>query len=301
MKKPLICCVALTTLLCAGVGLSGCVASQEDHAENDSVDSEFADVRYDAPKERVLVAAGGSDEKDSREIVCWGDSMTEGAGRDSAAITTGGGVFDASYLSYPEVLQKLTGITTCNFGVSGATSEEIGIMQGGIKANRKDASIVVDEEVVELAKRHPGTILVLEIGSNGGWGGDYATLIEQYRAIIKNSGCENFIIIGDTDDPGTSYGDWKQEAFEPGEGGRQTDWETALAAEFGDHFINMRQFLIEDGLETAGLVPTDEDAEDAAAGCISMQLRSDWTHLNSYGYYAKAQAVYQRGVQLGYW
>lgn len=58
-----------------------------------------------------------------------------------------------------------------------------------------------DEEVAELAKQHTGTILVLEMGSNGGWDGDYATLIEQYHAIIENSGCENFIIIGDTDDP----------------------------------------------------------------------------------------------------
>ena len=98
-----------------------------------------------------------------------------------------------------------------------------------------------------------------------------------------------------------TFGDPSQEAFEPGETGRQTEWEAALTAEFGDRFINMRQFLIDDGLAIAGLTPTREDAEDAAVGCISLQLRSDWTHLNSYGYYAKAQAVYQRGVQLGYW
>ena len=74
------------------------------------------------------------------------------------------------------------------------------------------------------------------------------------------------IIIGDTDDPGTSFGDPSQEAFEPGETGRQTEWEAALTAEFGDRFINMRQFLIDDGLAIAGLTPTREDAEDAAVG-----------------------------------
>ena len=280
MKNPLIRCVALLALLLGHIGLAGCAATQEKHAENDSIDNELADARYDEPEERVLVSDDRSNGKASKEIVCWGDSMTEGAGRDPAVIATGDGVFDASYLSYPDVLQKLTGMTTCNFGVSGATSEEIGIMQGAIEADDEDERLFIDEEVAELAKQHTGTILVLEMGSNGGWDGDYATLIEQYHAIIENSGCENFIIIGDTDDPGTSFGDPSQEAFEPGETGRQTEWEATLTAE---------------------LTPTREDAEDAAVGCISLQLRSDWTHLNSYGYYAKAQAVYQRGVQLGYW
>ena len=34
----------------------------------------------------------------------------------------------------------------------------------------------------------------------------------------------------------------------------------------------MRQFLIDNGLAIAGLTPTREDAEDAAVGCISLQL-----------------------------
>ena len=35
-----------------------------------------------------------------------GDSFPEGAGRDPAVIAPGDGVFDASYLSYPDVLQN---------------------------------------------------------------------------------------------------------------------------------------------------------------------------------------------------
>ena len=38
-------------------------------------------------------------------------------------------------------------------------------------------------------------ILILEIGSNGGWGSDYQTLILQYDNIIINSGCDYYIII----------------------------------------------------------------------------------------------------------
>ena len=45
-------------------------------------------------------------------------------------------------------------MTTCNFGVSGATSEEIGIMQGAIEADDEDERLFIDEEVAELAKQH---------------------------------------------------------------------------------------------------------------------------------------------------
>ena len=38
-----------------------------------------------------------------------------------------------------------------------------------------------------------------------------------------------------------------------------------------------------------------------AFGCISGKLRSDWTHFNAYGYYAKGLGIYKKGVELGYW
>ena len=238
----------------------------------------------------------------NREIVCWGDSLTEGFGAGPALIVKDGASFDASYLSYPEILEKLTGITTFNFGVSGATSEEIAYMQGALQDKLlPDTLEIVDDRVMELGREHTGDVLVLEIGSNGGWKGDYRTLIEQYRDIIAYAGCDSYIIIGDTDDPGTSIADLGQEPLPWGQGTSETTWETTLREAFGDHFINMRVFLIERGLETAGLEPTERDAVDAARGCISKQLRSDWTHLNSYGYFAKATAVYEKGQKLGFW
>lgn len=63
----------------------------------------------------------------------------------------------------------------------------------------------------------------------------------------------------------------------------------------------MRTYLIENGLSDCGLSPTVEDLEAAAYGFVSVRLRSDWTHLNSWGYYSKGKAVYEKGVELGYW
>lgn len=247
-----------------------------------------------------------TDYKDKREIVCWGDSLTEGIGASSAFIRRETGLFNASFLSYPEILELLTGIRTYNFGVSGATSAEIAYMQGGwvlesdIEDELKEREII-REDIMELGAQHPGDILVIEMGSNGGWEEGYEQLIAQYHAMIDHAGCANYIIVGDTDDPGSSYADpygWVQDY---GLGIEETAWEVALREEFGEHFINMRLFLIEHGLEVCGLAPTVEDEASAMLGWVSEQLRSDWTHLNSYGYYAQAVGVYEKGKELGYW
>ena len=46
---------------------------------------------------------------------------------------------------------------------------------------------------------------------------------------------------------------------------------------------------------------TPEDIIDAQMGFISTQLKTDWTHFNSYGYYSKGKAIYLKGIELGYW
>lgn len=269
-----------------------------------------------------------SDLGDKREIVCWGDSLTQGVGADAAIIETADGRFDASFMSYPEILEQLTGIRTYNFGVSGATSAEIAYMQGGwelengyegesegvgegepgdqpkyegeAQSERFEFDLIMNMVKLQAAQ-HKGDILIIEMGSNGGWDMGFEQLIAQYRAMIDHAGCKQYIIIGDTDDPGSSYADpydWPQDH---GAGIQETAWEAALREEFGEHFINMRLFLIEHGLDVAGLKPTGQDAEYAEFGWVSDQLRSDWTHLNSYGYYAQAVGVYGKGKELGYW
>lgn len=157
---------------------------------------------------------------------------------------------------------------------------------------------VLSKASVDRAK----DILVLEIGSNGGWNDDYQTLIDQYRAMLLSVGCQNYIILGDSDDPGDSA-DGSQEEFDYGNGLDETGWESALHDAFGDHFLNVRTYLIQNGLSDNDLSATEEDEERAAYGKISLQLRTDYdnTHLCSAGYYSKGIAVYQKGKTLGYW
>ncbi len=150
---------------------------------------------------------------------------------------------------------------------------------------------------------HKDDILVLEMGSNGGWD-DYDDLIAQYQAIIDYTGCERYIIVGDTDDPGTSLADNSQSYLENEDdyvGTDDTAWEAALREAFGEHFFNTRVYMIQNGLSDCGLKKGKIDELYDAFGYISVKLRSDWTHFNAYGYYSKGVGIYKKGLELGYW
>ncbi len=240
---------------------------------------------------------------DDREIVCWGDSLTAGDGASYAIIKREGEHdYDASYKGYPDILADLTHLTTYNFGISGATSKKIGILQGALDDEDEPLPISLAEgNLATIAEEHKGGIIIFEIGSNGGWDNNFDELIAEYEAMIQQSESMDYLILGDTDDPGTSYGDLEQMPFGLDSAYKTTNWEDALQKRFGDRFINMRQYLIHEGLSVAGLQQTQADINRAERGCVSRQLRSDWTHLNSYGYYVKAYAIYERGKQLHYW
>ncbi len=363
-----------------------------------------------------------------RNIVCWGDSMTEGIGASYAVIELDGESKDISYWTYPQALEYFTGIRTYNYGVSGENSEEISIRAGGIKMytdrdvvvgyrhgadvkvvngdgepeyvqnyggygnfyddyygvvyingqmytlggslfdDEEQAYSIVDlrliryddeedaayytfyeesgeDETAEIqrdeltasmameeygvgyneefeydgdvcivipagtlvtpkaAADHRNDILIIEMGSNGGWHGEYSELIAQYDSIIERFDNPYYIIIGDTDDPGDSED--ANQGMRDSDGNKiglnDTYWENALQEAYGEHFLNTRKYMITNGLRDTGLLTTKRDLRGFQNGMISKKLRADWTHFNSYGYYTKAKAIYLKGVQLGYW
>jgi hypothetical protein len=349
-----------------------------------------------------------------RNIVCWGDSMTEGIGSSYAVLELDGESMDISYWSFPDALEYFTGITTYNFGVSGENSEEIAVRAGGIRLytdrdvvvgyrhsaglkvvnengekeyvqnyggygnqcndyygvvyiggkmytlngssfdNAIDLSLtrytdtgLLDEYVVseedssrtisakeametygvgyyeefefdadtcivipagtlvtpKAAADHSDDILVIEIGSNGGWHNDYTELVAQIDSIIERFNNPYYIIVGDTDDPADSADANQGMLDAEGNtiGKSDTYWEAALREAYGEHFLNTREYLITNGLKDTGLLTTESDLQYFENGMISKKLRSDWTHFNSYGYYSQAKAIYLKGVELGYW
>lgn len=153
--------------------------------------------------------------------------------------------------------------------------------------------------ITKAAHDISGDVLVIQMGSNGGWD-DYDELIEQYKAMIANSGTECYIIIGDTDNPDESV-DSANYTDSQYIGTDDTMWEAALREAFGEHFINMRTYLLENALSITGLEPTQADEDDLSQGRVPETIKYDYTHLNSYGYYAIGYGVYEKGSELGYW
>ena len=125
--------VATAVLAASLVGCSQLPVSGDSQAQAGDEGTQQADSYEDGIAWRFYSGSGGDD---TREIVCWGDSMTQGVGADTDADAlvslADGELYDTSAQSYPQVLSQLTGLDTYNFGVAGATSEEIAVMQGGL-------------------------------------------------------------------------------------------------------------------------------------------------------------------------
>ena len=115
--------------------LAASLASCRQFPTNDETSSDAVDGDAQAESSLDWRYYPGTSDEDTREIVCWGDSMTQGVGADTdegALVSLADGeLYDTSYQSYPQVLSQLTGLDTYNFGVAGATSAEIAAMQGG--------------------------------------------------------------------------------------------------------------------------------------------------------------------------
>ena len=118
-----------------------------------------------------------------RNIVCYGDSMTEGVGASHAIINVDGEKLDISYWTYPDALQYLTGIDTYNYGVSGEDSREIAVRAGGIK-------LYTDRDVV-VGYNHSADVKVTDeygelqyVQNFGGYGNAY----DDYYGVVYIDG-----------------------------------------------------------------------------------------------------------------
>lgn len=68
---------------------------------------------------------------------------------------------------------------------------------------------------------------------------------------------------------------------------------TYFRRHYGNHFVNIRQYLLDYGLADAGITPTAQDTTDISNGTIPTSLRSDETHLNADGYTVVGNYLYK--------
>ncbi|MDR2410157.1 MAG: hypothetical protein LBE13_18895 [Bacteroidales bacterium] len=123
---------------------------------------------------------------------------------------------------------------------------------------------------------------VFFIGQNLGYA-DNADLVSQYKAMIHFSGSNNFVILGLTS----------------GTKAERTDLETLMTKEFGAQYINLRDYLSTQGLQDAGLTPTQADKEAMEEGKTPPSLLHDHVHFNVKGYELIGQLIYKHFLYLG--
>lgn len=273
---------------------------------------------------------------DKSIVLCYGDSLTMGAGGNGT--------------TYPSVLQDLLGesYSVNNFGVGGETAQQIACRQGGVpmmvqplecaynqwvaidfksvfgfKPNYKfvyqsDAGfypctidgkeinlywdsdgnqIVRNRNTETLSVKRPTKIVpysstlrkktcIIWCGTNGWGDNNIDTLINTQKRMVEYNGNDNYIVIG-------LHKDSLSDKFD--------ELETKMSQAFGEHFINIREYLVNYGLEDAGITPTTDDETRISQGLVPSSLLSDGIHFNASGYTVIANVIHKKGKDLNIW
>ena len=131
-----------------------------------------------------------------------------------------------------------------------------------------------------------GDILVIFAGTNDlPDSNTVRNIISIERKMLEAAKCDKYIIVGLTYAGGIPEIDGVNEA---------------MAREFGDHFVDIRKYMLNYGLADAGITPSDQDIADIKKGEIPSSLRSDYVHGNKHYHRLLGEQIYRRMVYLGY-
>lgn len=155
--------------------------------------------------------------------------------------------------------------------------------------------------VTAAADMYKNYIHVICVGTYGGFksninnkSGSIDTLVAQTKMMVerqtKNS--DRYIVLGMC-----SYtGYWNGAYF------NLDSYDSAMMQAFGNHYINVRKYLVEDGLDDYRITPTNQDVRDCK-NCVvpeSFRSTSGVSELNGKAYELIGKLVYDRMDRLGY-
>lgn len=271
-------------------------------------------------------------------IVCWGDSLTAGAG--------GNGV------TYPNVLSNLINeniydIPVFNMGVGGENTrtilgragaipyvvdeftipsdtsrvkinlksingQSVGPLKQGDKAlnpvtiNGIKGIIELEDEEYFFRRAESGESIEVKhktqvITSGTDTYKDYINII----FIGQNGGWDNIDSLISQQNSIINKLDKNKEQYliiglTSGTAKERSSLENAMVEEYGDKYINLRLYLSKYGLDDAGLEATSEDLKYMNEGRVPPSLLSDTIHFNNVGYKLIGEYIYKRMIELGY-
>lgn len=202
--------------------------------------------------------------------------------------------------------------------IAGVQGSIINAGGGVCKFARKTAgeSVEVSEGAIVTSDadgmfNNADAVMLVNLGINAGWNENADTLLNQVQLMVNHfteSGGTKYIITGAYAGQFMRTDDKRQKVFE---------YETKAATAFGEHWMNLREYLIANGLTENGLTASTMDTERIAVGQIPASLLgagtqdniaiydgktvTDDTHPNAYGANSICNAFYAKGQSLGYW
>jgi lysophospholipase L1-like esterase len=264
------------------------------------------------------------------DIVCWGDSLTYGAGGN----TFGG---------YVTVLKNELGVTAKNCGVSGETANTIACRQGGSNivipagpingvyptltdvfgasvspllnpdVGGSTSKFYIEDEVCTLAHSNDGYTIS---GYTGGTsakpllakfsGFDFTSkivilFVGQNGVYVDGlTGIDPYITVIKSMIAHIGHNRYIICGLSSGTQSDKAAIDTRYLQEFGNKYFPTRRMLVDYGLAINGLTPTTQDEADIAVGTVPAQLRADAVHLNDYGYNALGKMLADKIRGLGY-
>ncbi|MBO4904160.1 MAG: SGNH/GDSL hydrolase family protein [Lachnospiraceae bacterium] len=181
------------------------------------------------------------------------------------------------------------GVNPCRIG---GIEGELQKLNGSyyFKRSAKGERTAIDEgtqfETFGMTDSKPEDVLVIFAGTNDLPNkNSVRNIIELERSMLDAAGSDKYIIVGLTYAGGIPEID---------------EVNLALEKEFGDHFVDIRKYMLSYGLEDSGITPTAEDEADIKKGEIPSSLRKDYVHGNKHYHRLLGEQIYRRMQYLGY-
>ena len=184
-------------------------------------------------------------------------------------------------------------------GVQGTLTRSTGKNQSKYLFTRLEPGEAVSVEkntpiITAAANAYRDYIHIVWLGTYGKYT-NADTLVSNTKALLRrqNINEDRYLVIG----PCAYNGSWQSV------NGRTMDnIDSAMLQAFGDRYINLRKYLMEDGLRDAGLNATSTDKKNIEAGTVPDTFRSNANsaELNGVAYELLGKLVYERMDRLGY-
>ena len=133
---------------------------------------------------------------------------------------------------------------------------------GNSEIIERDEFVILDSGIT--TQSYKSFIPIVWFGTNGGWK-SIDELVQIHERIAKYCNGRNFIFIGFY-----MYGNTPISTIE--------EYERLMESHFGYKFINMRKYLVENGLSICNIPPTDDDNRAISEGKVPPSLLADGVH-----------------------